>query len=123
MIPTVITVTMPKDLGHRKVSIIKALRSLTNAGLKEAKEMSERSGPQNLNVNVWTFEPLSGAYVSDPNSYWSLVQDLREFGVVVQEHTVRESTIRNIKSLACDSILNGEYAIAISLINVLKDNA
>ena len=39
MIPEKITIKCPRDYGNQKVAAIKAIRELTNMGLKEAKDL------------------------------------------------------------------------------------
>lgn len=37
-----------KDLGPKKIEVIKAIRQITNLGLSDAKEMAESAGPKVL---------------------------------------------------------------------------
>jgi hypothetical protein len=54
-LPAFITVEFPRDfnaVGGNKVTVIKALRWISYQGLKEAKDLSEMQGPQQVPVNL-----------------------------------------------------------------------
>lgn len=77
-----------------KVEAIKAIRMLTGLGLKEAKDASERSGPQTFDIHQANFahqvDPQrgideqfrllrnNGIEVGEP--VWKIIEDLRKLG-------------------------------------------
>lgn len=123
MIPSKVTVTMPTEWGNRKVSGIKALRELANLGLREAKEVSERQGPQQLPVDPRAYDDVQGCYVKHPEGYPELVARLKGLGVLVQEHTSETEFLDRISQLACEAVLKGHWDLSKSLIDVLKTHS
>jgi hypothetical protein len=87
------TITCPSSIPN-KVAVIKAIRTLTGLGLKEAKDASERPGPQVFDIHHSNFTSWSnpeqgieeqfrimrneGVEVGEP--VWKIVESLRQLG-------------------------------------------
>jgi len=93
MVDSKFTITCPL-LINNKVTVIKAIRTLTGLGLKEAKDASEKGGRQVYDIHASNFlgcvDPekaieeqfrilrSEGVEVGEPA--WKIIQDLRELG-------------------------------------------
>ena len=87
------TITCPASIPN-KVAVIKAIRTLTGLGLKEAKDASERCGPQVYeifpsNFTSWTdpqkgveeqFRILRNEGVEVGEPVWKIIEELRKLG-------------------------------------------
>lgn len=110
-LPTFITVEFPQDfngVGGNKVTVIKTLRWISYRGLKEAKDLSEMSGPQQIRINLQT---PSGAYIADAESFLEeQCRILRQNGCKVGEsvHVILQS----LRDLAADALKQGDDDLA-----------
>jgi len=121
IIPSTVTVTMPYDMGSYKINIIKAIRELSSLGLKEAKDISELSGPQVVPVRISVYNAVSGSYIKDPAAYPEIVNRLRSFGVTVADNTHCNDILESVRRLAVEATLKNELNLARVLIGVLSD--
>jgi len=119
------TISFPHLLTSHKVEVIKALRQLClGLGLKEAKEMTEQSGDQELFVSPSI----------DPTDYF---HTLHSYGVKIVEQDppegehgyplptwrpVETDTFGDIRTVAIAALDRGEYDIAIALIELIKEH-
>ena len=117
MIPDKITLTFPDNYdAFSKVDVIKAIRSLSGYGLKEAKELSEQRGPVDLNiVMIVGLNDTSHAL-----SFRNGVNLLKANGVTVVANSLREGLIKDIRNLTSMAVLKGEVDIAKVLIEALE---
>lgn len=118
-------VSFPHLLTSHKVEVIKALRQLCpGLGLKEAKEMTEQSGDQEL-------------FVSPSIDPTDLLRTLHSYGVKIVEQDppegepgyplrasriVETDTFGDIRTVAIAALDRGEYDIAIALIELIKEH-
>lgn len=109
-------ITVPTDTANsgnwNKVAGIKAIRALTQLGLKEAKDMIEEAVGRNVEMEV--ILPSSEAA--------GLLQDLEYSGVVVHPAgpAVRQLVLGSIREMAILATVSGEYGLA-SRINQFLD--
>jgi hypothetical protein len=113
-IPSHVTVNMPKDPGNHKVSIIKCLRELTNLTLKEAKDLSETTGPTEGPVIPQAYVDGEGYRRAD-EAYSIIINRLRTLGVTVKEPDL----IDRVRRLAAEAVLDNNLHLAQDLIAVL----
>lgn len=87
------TIVCPTSFPN-KVAVIKAIRVLTGLGLKEAKDASERTGPQTFDIHAPNFAHFNdiqrgveeqfrilraeGVEVGEP--VWKIIEELRKLG-------------------------------------------
>ncbi len=87
------TITCPASFPN-KITVIKAIRTLTGLGLKEAKDASERTEPQTFDIHLPSFSSWSdpqrgideqfrilrneGVEVGEP--VWKIIEELRQLG-------------------------------------------
>lgn len=118
--------TSHNNTTFSKIEVIKALRQLCpGLGLKEAKEMTEQSGDQEL-------------FVSPSIDPTDLLQTLHSYGVKIVEQDppegehgyplptwrpVETDTLGDIRTVAIAALDRGEYDIAIALIELIKRNS
>jgi len=100
-------------LSGKKVTVIKALRGITDLGLKEAKELSEDFDQHNITLNVRT----------DLNENRVLrvvegVATLRDLGVIVTE--VEDPVMSLLKEAAALALTNDEIQLAINILNLVE---
>lgn len=106
-----LTITCPASYGndatHGKVPTIKAIRELTGAGLKEAKDMSENSQPQVITIN----EPyFVNNYANPELEIEKIIKILRGCNVHVGG-TVRK-LLEELRKLAVEALQGGEDELA-----------
>lgn len=110
-LPDTITVTFPNDYNNstgNKVTVIKAIRCLSYRGLKEAKDLSEMSGPQILPVRLTSG---SGYIPGNEESYFEeQCRILRNNGCEVgaSVHLILQS----LRDLAADALKQGDDDLA-----------
>jgi hypothetical protein len=108
MIATNFAFTAPTDyVGRNKVTAIKAIRSLTGCGLKEAKDISEVYGQQILTFN------LARSNIA-PGNEESFVEDqfriLRNEGCTVGGNV--HKLLQSLRDLGSQALLQGEDELA-----------
>lgn len=114
------TMTFPADRNYNRVGVIKAVRSLTGLGLKEAKELTEKEGAQLVLVRAAdTVNPYTNQPVSAKDVLYNAIAELRSNGVVVCE-AVRAGTLADVRKLASDALLRDELDLAAALIDILR---
>lgn len=116
MIPTRITATFPiefRDWGNspqrfNKIETIKAIRSLTGWGLKESKDASESVDLVQMPIRHMTEDQFNAE-----------IEILKRNGITIE--TSHHNTIQtNMEEMAIQSIRNGEYNLAIDLLEFIK---
>lgn len=116
MNPTRITVTFPAEFRYwgnspkrfNKIETIKSIRSLTGWGLKESKDASESIEPVQLPIRHMTEDQFNDE-----------IEILKRNGITIG--TSHQNTIRtNMEDMAIQSIRNGEYNLAIDLLEFIK---
>lgn len=96
------------------VSAVKAIRTITNWGLKEAKDAYDKIKDSNRSINI----PDN---TTNETLYRNTVRDLRMFGLVVTENeTNRNRAIGEIKTLATSMLTEGDYSGVDILIAALR---
>ena len=80
------TISCPSILSN-KIAAIKAIRTLTGLGLKEAKDITETLGIQTLYIDLVTqtaideqFKILRTCGIEVSGNSWKLIDDLRNLG-------------------------------------------
>jgi hypothetical protein len=102
------TISVPAETVNagnwNKIGAIKAIRILTQLGLKEAKDMVEAAVGSSVPMEV-TASTLDAA---------SAMQDLRNSGVIVRPAgpNTRQLVLDSIREMAILSTVSGEYALA-----------
>jgi hypothetical protein len=123
MIPATITVSLPEHYDHNisKVHVIKSLRALTGLGLKEAKDLSERSGEQRIEVDCPPAEDhATGRMIPAQERFNQAVADLRSQGLIVDVNDFRNGAIDKMRTLASQAILREDYDLAEALVSLLR---
>jgi hypothetical protein len=109
-LPAFITVEFPRDfnaVGGNKVTVIKALRWISYQGLKEAKDLSEMSGPQQVPVNLHA----SGGYIADAEDFLEeQCRILRNNGCKVGESV--HIILQSLRDLAAEALKQGDDDLA-----------
>ncbi len=95
-----------------KVAVIKAIRTLTGVGLKEAKDISEVVGhPQTLDVQQITSLGMSGSGITDTDRFLNeQFRILRNEGVQVGEPIYK--LIEELRKIGAQALLQGEDEFA-----------
>lgn len=122
MIPKKLEIVIPSGYTNNKVSAIKALRELTSLGLKEAKDLSEKSGRQVVDVNPYNRVDFHGQHLSPDANYKAILADLESAGIQVcgEVATAREELLEQVRMLASTSVLRSDFELAQELIRVLR---
>lgn len=121
MVPRKITLTMPFDYANGdKVAVIKSIRWLTNMGLKEAKDLSEKSGPSQVEIRLPQHDH-NGNLINTTDFYRQNVQVLEECGVkVFVSPTVRDELVEELRKLTVNAVLKGDTEFAEHAIKLLR---
>lgn len=106
------TFTCPASIPN-KVEVIKAIRSLTGLGLKEAKDASERCGPQTLDIRLQN----SGSFINIERAIEDYFRVLRNNGVEVGEPAFK--IIESLRKLGADALLQGEDELANEILQLV----
>ena len=122
MIPNTVTITLPElYTSANKVAVIKAIRTLTGMGLKEAKDLSEQPGQQRVEVRCPPAEDYAtGQIIPSQDRFDRAVADLRGQGIPVHIDNFRGSAMDRLKALVSEAILRDDYELAEALMPVLK---
>lgn len=115
------TMTFPApNSGYNRVGVIKAVRSLTGLGLKEAKDLTEKEGAQLVQVRAAdTVNPYTNQPISAKTALENAITELRRHGVVAVE-AVRAGTLADVRKLASDALMRDELDLAAALIDILR---
>jgi hypothetical protein len=108
-----IDLTFPNiyDNTNNKVSVIKAVRSIAGIGLKEAKDLSEISGPVTLDINLNPAYIASGVGISNPDAFLEeQYRILRNNGVTVGPPVHR--ILQSLRDLASAALQQGDDELA-----------
>jgi len=106
------TISCPPSIPN-KVAVIKAIRTLTGLGLKEAKDASERSGHQ-----VFDISPSNFASWADPQKgIEEAFRILRNEGVEVGEPAWK--IIEELRKLGSQALLQGEDDLANEILQLV----
>ena len=111
-IPGTIVITFPPSYGagQSKIEVIKALRSISYMGLKEAKDMSELAGPHTFTVNMRT--------ASDPGrEFEEYCRILRSNGCAVGP-TINK-ILQSLRELGSEALRLGEDEIANEILQMV----
>ena len=106
-----ITIICPPSY-HNKVQVIKALRTLTGMGLKEAKDASEVVG------QTQTFDLSSfSSYPNPQQEIETQIRILRSEGVQVGEPVYR--ILEELRRLGSEALLQGEDELANEILQLV----
>lgn len=109
------TFTLEASRCLNKVQAIKAIRTLTLLGLKEAKDLVEAAyaRPQDFVIN---------SVVTDGDVRYAM-QELRASGCVVNDsiEAIRPRSVFKTKVMVLESVAAGDYEYARKLLDVLID--
>ncbi len=110
----------PNAVVMDKVMAIKAIRTISGLGLKEAKDISDAA----QNGQRPTFEEQDPKYRSNPEYVLNIEAELaniRKAGYSVVEFTyVNFEILEKVKGLSLEAIAAEEFGVAISLLEILK---
>jgi len=109
-----VTVRFRGVRSDRKIAAIKAVRSITNLGLKEAKDLVETS-PE--------YSSAFGSFQINTASVPTFVRDINELreccaAVEVQDHNVSESVVL-LSQAAISAIKDQDFNLAKRIIDIL----
>jgi len=106
------TIVCPSAYNN-KVAAIKAIRTLTGLGLKEAKDASERLGPQTFDLQSSLFTNYANPGAEIDNQY----RILRNEGVQVggSVHTL----LTELRDLASSALAQGEDELANEILQLV----
>jgi hypothetical protein len=105
------TITCPSSIPN-KIEVIKAIRTLAGLGLKEAKDASERMGPQTFAIAANT----SG--ISNPQHYIEQqFQILTKNGAEVGEPVFM--ILEDLRKLGAQALLQGEDELASEILQLV----
>jgi hypothetical protein len=96
-----------------KVEVIKTIRTLTGLGLKEAKDASERSGPQTMDINQSFFT----TYTNPERALDDCFRVLRNNGVEVGEPAFK--ILESLRKLGSNALLQGEDELANEILQLV----
>lgn len=116
------TMTFPNvgSNGYDRIKVIRAIRTLTGWGLKEAKDVTERHGTQRVHVQVSeTHSTCDNRVLSAKETFDTAISELQRNGVIVVE-TARSGVLAEVRVLASEALLNDDLDLAIALIDVVK---
>ncbi len=114
-------ITFPQDykvsnngIVSNKVAVIKAIRTLTCMGLAEAKNISEKSGQQNLQINLGAF---AGSF---PNKVLLIEEQFR----VLRQHGCNigpsvHVILQQLRDLGADALKQGEDELANEILQLV----
>jgi len=122
MIPKSITINLPKDYGQiNKIAVIKTLRTLTNLGLKDAKDLSEVPGVHKIAIQCEAREDYAtGMMVSAQERFDDAVRDLRVMGLLVEVNQHRTSAVDSLRAMTSEAVLREDYELVEALLPILK---
>lgn len=106
------TITCPAILTN-KVAVIKAIRTLTGLGLKDAKDASERSGPQTFDIQMSNFS----SYLNQQAAIDEQFRILRADGVEVGEPVFK--ILEELRKLGSQALLQGEDELANEILQLV----
>ena len=123
MVPKFITVEFPSVYDPHttnKIGVIKAIRSLTGMGLKDAKDLSEKPGQHRVEVHPYVHTcPITGREHTLEESFNVYVGWLRNQGIKVVIDSKKEQVMVQLRELAADCLVRGEYDMTVDLINII----
>ena len=106
-----ITMVCPMHYTN-KVAVIKAIRTLTGLGLKEAKDASERPGQ----VQTFDLQPMS-SYINPQQAIDDQIRILRNEGVEVGEPV--HKLLEELRKLGSQALLQGEDELANEILQLV----
>lgn len=114
-LPAFITIEFPANydaVGGNKVTVIKALRWISYRGLKEAKDLSEMTGPQQVAVNLQTAGGVNiHASSADAEAFFEeQCRILRNNGCKVGESV--HAILQSLRDLAAEALKQGDDELA-----------
>lgn len=112
MTETRFTISCPATLPN-KVAAIKAIRMLTGLGLKEAKDATERPGPQSLDIQQSSFTSYSNPQAAIEDQF----RTLRSQGIEVGDPVFR--ILEELRKLGSEALLQGEDELANEILQLV----
>ena len=106
------TITCPSSIAN-KIEVIKAIRMLTGMGLTEAKDASERAGPQTFPISSANFAGLSFPQDHIEQQFMILSRN----GVEVGEPVFM--ILEDLRKLASQALLQGEDDLANEILQLV----
>lgn len=110
--PNRFTITCPNNMPN-KVQVIKAIRTLTGLGLKEAKDVSERAGKQTFDIKHTYF----GSCANLEEAIDEQFKILRHNNVEVDGPVYY--IIESLRKLGSDALLQGEDELANEILQLV----
>ena len=112
-IPDTVSITIPNGYppNHSKIEVIKAIRSLSYMGLKEAKDLSESPGQHTLQVVMNTVSS------SPAIEFENFCRILRNNGCLVGPSINR--VIQSLRELGADALRLGEDELANEILQMV----
>jgi Ribosomal protein L7/L12 C-terminal domain len=115
-LPPTLLVTFPLSYtGYNKVDVIKILRSITNFGLKQAKDLSEATG--NHIIPVQTAHWLVTTEAERDALFEEQCRILRANGCTVGDPT--HKILQSLRELAADALKQGDDDIANEILQLV----
>jgi len=108
MIPEKITIKCPRDYGNQKVAAIKAIRELTNMGLKEAKDASEIIGDQQLSIGHRLYGP--NAEPDAQMKFEMSIKAMESAGIEIADYAFR--ILKSLRELGAEAFRCGDDELA-----------
>jgi len=105
-------ITINGPLGN-KIAVIKAIRTLTGLGLKEAKDASERKGPQLLDLDFPGLTRYPNPNVEMENQF----RILRAEGVLVGEPV--HKLLEELREIGAQALRMGEDELASEILQLV----
>lgn len=106
------TITCPNTLPN-KVEVIRSIRTLTGLGLKEAKDASEKYGPQTFDIKESNF----ATFYDPQRGIEEQFRILRANGVEVGEPVFK--ILESLRKLGADALLQGEDELANEILQLV----
>jgi hypothetical protein len=122
MIPHHITVQFPSgfDRPGMLIAVIKAIRGLTRMGLKDARDLTEKHGPQKIKIDPYQMtSPDNGNLYDIKRSTEEYIKSLKDNGVIVVYDDM-DAKIDTLQKVAISSIEAGNYEMAIDQLNLIR---
>lgn len=113
-----ITISVASPANYDKIRAIKALRTLAGLGLKEAKDVVEASHAYPTRVEYEITALDQQRFIDCRATETSVIEELRQAGYnVVVGSNGALTDLRKVAHVALD---NGEFGLAVDIINLLQ---
>jgi hypothetical protein len=106
--------------AYDKVRAIKAIRILTLKGLKEAKDIIDAAHTGPVDVVIDTSEAAQARYTEYATSVDLQIDEIRRAGYTVSQDTTTQRVVTELKNMVSMTVEDGNYDLAVDLIEVLR---